>query len=174
MAEAIQDPGLPRRANIIGVGLIGGSVALGLRDQGWVVYGEDRDPAVDQLAIELGVIDEIGFHPDAEVTFVATPVGGVVEAVERALADSTGIVTDVGSVKTAIARSISHPRFVAGHPMAGSEQDGVTGARLGLFNNANVGADADRGDQRCGVYDRAPGGQTSRCRGRFDGTRDTR
>ena len=126
----------PRRANIIGIGLIGGSVALALRDLGWHVSGEDLDPAVHDLAIQLGVVDAIGLDPDAEITFVATPVGGVVDAVERALADTTGVVTDVGSVKAAIATAIDAPRFVAGHPMAGSEQDGVTGARPGLFRNA--------------------------------------
>ena len=125
-----------RRANIIGVGLIGGSIALGLREVGWHVTGEDRDPATNALAIELAVLDKIGFDADAEITFVATPVGAVVEAAQRALAASTGVVTDVGSVKADIAHTIADPRFVAGHPMAGSEQDGVTGARPGLFNNA--------------------------------------
>jgi prephenate dehydrogenase len=125
-----------RRANVIGVGLIGGSVALGLREAGWRVSGDDRDQATCELAIELGVIDAIGLDPDAEITFVATPVGGVVEAAERALAETSGVVTDVGSVKAGIAAAITDPRFVAGHPMAGSEQDGVTGARPGLFRNA--------------------------------------
>lgn len=125
-----------RRANIIGVGLIGGSVALALRSQGWHVSGDDRDAATLDLALQLEVIDATGIDPSAEITFVATPVGGVVEAAERALAETSGIVTDVGSVKQAIALAIDNPRFVAGHPMAGSEQDGVAGARPGLFNNA--------------------------------------
>ncbi|MBT5757688.1 MAG: prephenate dehydrogenase/arogenate dehydrogenase family protein, partial [Acidimicrobiaceae bacterium] len=55
-----------RRANIIGVGLIGGSIALGLREIGWHVTGEDRDPATNALAIELAVLDKIGFDADAE------------------------------------------------------------------------------------------------------------
>jgi len=123
-------------ANVIGVGLIGGSVALGLRELGWHVTGEDRDEAVNKLAIELGVLDEVGLNPAADITFVATPVGGVVDAAHQALAGTTGVVTDVGSVKAAIADSIDDPRFIAGHPMAGSEQDGVAGARPGLFRNA--------------------------------------
>lgn len=61
---------------------------------------------------------------------------GVADAVQRALAETAGVVTDVGSVKAEIAAAISDPRFVAGHPMAGSEQDGVAGARPGLFRNA--------------------------------------
>ena len=124
-----------RRANIIGVGLIGGSIALGLRELGWHVTGEDCDSATNELAMELDVVDAIGFDPDAEITFIATPAGGIIEAARRALNDSNGIVTDVGSVKEDIARAVDHPRFVAGHPMAGSEQDGVAGARPGLFRN---------------------------------------
>jgi len=125
-----------RRANVVGVGLIGGSVALGLREQGWHVTGQDRDAATTALALELGVLDAVGFDEHAEISFIATPVGGVVEAAQAALEASTGVVTDVGSVKADIAAAIAHPRFVAGHPMAGSEQDGVTGARPGLFNNS--------------------------------------
>lgn len=130
------DTSAPRRANIIGVGLIGGSVALALRDLGWHVSGTDRDTTVTDLAMELGVLDTVGLDADAEITFIATPVGGVVEAVGRALVETTGVVTDVGSVKADIALAITDPRFVAGHPMAGSEQDGVAGARPGLFANA--------------------------------------
>jgi len=126
----------PRRANIVGIGLIGGSIALGLREQGWHVCGQDRDTATNALAIELDVVDEIGFDPAADVTFIATTPGSIVEAAKTALAATTGVVTDVGSVKEAIAAAIDHPRFVAGHPMAGSEQDGVAGARPGLFTNA--------------------------------------
>lgn len=125
-----------RRANIIGVGLIGGSIALGLRSHGWHVTGQDSDDATMSLARELEAVDAVGFDTQAEITFVATPVGGVVQAANYALAESRGVVTDVGSVKADIAAAITDPRFVAGHPMAGSEQDGVAGARPGLFNNA--------------------------------------
>lgn len=125
-----------RRANIIGVGLIGGSIGLALRDLGWKVTGDDIDPTIAVLAIELGVIDEIGLDPGAEITFVATPVGRVTGEVERALEETSGVVSDVGSVKAPIAEAIEDSRFVAGHPMAGSEQDGVAGARPGLFRNA--------------------------------------
>jgi prephenate dehydrogenase len=125
-----------RRANIIGVGLIGGSIALGLREQGWHVTGQDQDAATTDLAMQLDVLDAVGFDDHAEITFVATPVGKVVEAAQAALAASSGVVTDVGSVKADIAATITNPRFVAGHPMAGSEQDGVNGARPGLFRNA--------------------------------------
>lgn len=125
-----------RRANIIGVGLIGGSVALGLKDLGWHVSGDDQDPAVLDLALELHAIDAIGIDPAAEITFVATPVSGVAAAAARALELTKGFVTDVGSVKGPIADAMTDGRFIAGHPMAGSEQDGVAGARPGMFRNA--------------------------------------
>ena len=52
----------------------------------------------------------------------------VADQVKRALAETTGVVTDVGSVKGAICAAIDDPRFVGGHPMAGSELDGLDGA----------------------------------------------
>ena len=75
----------PRRASIIGTGLVGGSIGLALRAQGWTVTGSDRDPAAAARALELGAIDAIGLDPDSEVTVVAVPVRGVVEEVRRAL-----------------------------------------------------------------------------------------
>lgn len=124
------------RANVIGTGLIGGSIALALRDLGWHVSGEDGQPDRAEDALTLGAIDAIGLDPDAEFTFVAVPVNGVVAQVERALARTSGVVTDVGSVKASIADAIPDSRFVPGHPMAGSEQDGVKGARADLFRGA--------------------------------------
>jgi prephenate dehydrogenase len=126
----------PRRASIIGTGLIGGSVGLALRAQGWAVSGIDRDPAAAQRALELGAIDAIGLDPDADLTVVAVPVQAVAPAVRQALAETRGVVTDVGSVKAGIVAEISDPRFVGGHPMAGSEQLGVDGASPDLFEGA--------------------------------------
>jgi prephenate dehydrogenase len=99
-----------RRAAVVGTGLIGGSIGLALRRRGW--------------------------HRDAEITFLATPVQTVVEAAQAALAGTTGVVTDVGSVKASIMAAVSDPRFVGGHPMAGSEQEGVDGADPDLFAGA--------------------------------------
>ncbi len=125
-----------RSANVIGLGLIGGSIALALRARGWCVSGDDIDADTVRIAIERGVIDRAGVDPDAEITFVAVPVLSSPEQVERALADTSGPVTDVGSVKGPISRSCDHPRFVGGHPMAGSELDGLDGADGDLFNGA--------------------------------------
>ncbi|MGK2930499.1 MAG: prephenate dehydrogenase/arogenate dehydrogenase family protein [Acidimicrobiales bacterium] len=124
------------RANIIGVGLIGGSIGAALRRAGWHVSGIDDDAARSARALDLGVVDEIGLDPDAEITFVASPVRSIAEAAAKALAGTLGLVTDVGSVKAPIVTAVDDPRFVGGHPMAGSEQEGVDGADPDLFEGA--------------------------------------
>jgi len=124
------------RANIIGTGLVGGSIGLALRELGWFVSGEDQNAEYASDAVSVGAIDAIGLDAAADITFVAVPVNAVAAQVERALVRTTGVVTDVGSVKASVANTISDSRFVPGHPMAGSEQDGVKGARADLFRGA--------------------------------------
>ncbi len=127
---------MSRRAGIVGLGLVGGSVGLALRERGWWVVGNDVSDSARAEAVELGVIDEIGDPSRAEVTFVATPVGAIVPAVREALDAGADLVTDVGSVKLPVVSGIDDPRFVGGHPMAGSEHSGVRGARADLFHGA--------------------------------------
>ncbi|MEQ1787207.1 MAG: prephenate dehydrogenase/arogenate dehydrogenase family protein, partial [Acidimicrobiales bacterium] len=125
-----------RRAAVVGTGLIGGSIGLALRRRGWHVTGFDHDDATAARALELGALDAVGRDPDAELTFLATPVRAVVDAATVALAAGPGIVTDVGSVKASIVEGVGDPRFIGGHPMAGSEQDGIDGADADLFAGA--------------------------------------
>jgi prephenate dehydrogenase len=125
-----------RRANIAGLGLIGGSIGLALTERGWTVGGDDLDPQRVQRAIQMGVIAQAGLRPDADITFVCTPVLAVVDLVKRALAETGGVVTDVGSVKSGVATAIDDARFVGGHPMAGSELDGLDGADGTMFEGA--------------------------------------
>tara|TARA_Y100001936_G_scaffold80801_2_gene79380 strand:+ start:8036 stop:9103 length:1068 start_codon:yes stop_codon:yes gene_type:complete len=125
-----------RRGQIIGTGLIGGSVALALGEAGWHVTGVDIDPQRAERAKEIGVIDAIGIDSEAELTVVAVPAGALEVEIRNALNQTKGMVTDTGSVKTMVARNIDDPRFVPGHPMAGSEQDGVDGADQGIFKGA--------------------------------------
>ncbi len=125
-----------RRAHVVGLGLIGGSVALALRDAGWRVTGEDRDPQAVATARQRGVVDDGGLDVDVDLVVVATPAGSVVEVVDRVLSvltRSDAIVTDVAGVKSHIVESIRDPRFLGGHPMAGSEQRGVAASRGDLF-----------------------------------------
>jgi prephenate dehydrogenase len=126
-----------RRAAVIGTGLIGGSLGLALRSRGWHVTGRDVDPARADQALALGALDATGVDPDAEITFIATPVGFAAHEAEAvlALADlrPDAVVTDVAGVKVPVTDAVRHPRFVGGHPMAGSEQLGVAGADGDLF-----------------------------------------
>lgn len=126
----------PRRANIVGLGLIGGSIGRALVERGWTVHGVDRDPARAERAVTVRAIHEVGLDEQAEITFVATPVLSLAEEVGVALRSTTGVVTDVGSVKGVVAGSVSDPRFVGGHPMAGSELDGLDGADPSMFEGA--------------------------------------
>ena len=125
-----------KKANVFGLGLIGGSLALALADAGYEVGGHDSDKSKIDVALEREIISFPGLYSDAEVTFVATPVGTVAQAVTESLDLTTGVVTDVGSVKASISSQISDPRFVPGHPMAGSELDGLDGADASMFAGA--------------------------------------
>ena len=129
---------MSRRATVVGVGLIGGSIGLALRERGWHISGVDTDSGCLDRALELGAIDTIGWDSEAEITFVATPVSTVASLVKEALTTSpSGVVTDAGSVKNPIVQEIEDQRFIGGHPMAGSEQEGVDGASATMFANAN-------------------------------------
>jgi prephenate dehydrogenase len=124
---------------VTGLGLVGTSIALALRERGWHVTGRDLDESRARRARELGAVDELGVDRLASVAFVATPVAAIAGEVEALLAgDLSGelVVTDVGGVKGPIVAEISHPRFVGGHPMAGSEQEGPDGADPDLFAGA--------------------------------------
>ncbi len=126
----------PRTANVLGLGLIGGSVAVALRGLGWRVCGTDRDPARVQQALDREIVSMGELDPNADVTFVAVPPKAMIAEVQRALQTTAGLVTDVGSVKSAVCEAITDPRFVGGHPMAGSELEGLDGADPELFAGA--------------------------------------
>jgi prephenate dehydrogenase len=126
---------------VVGVGLIGGSVGLAARERlGATVRGVD--PRADE-AVALGAIHsahrELGDALDgADAAFVAVPVDQLEETVRAVLAEAprTCVVTDVGSTKRAVVRAAGDPRFVGGHPLAGSEAAGVAHARADLFDGA--------------------------------------
>jgi len=134
------ETGARRRALVVGTGLIGGSIALGLRRRGWHVSGLDADEDRLRAALAAGVIDAAGEDLQAEVVFVAVPAASVA-AVSRTILAEEGrpvdaVVTDVSGVKTAIVEASDDPRFIGGHPMAGSEQTGLQGADPELFVGA--------------------------------------
>ncbi len=119
-------------------GLIGGSIGLGPARAGLARHRpRSRRAHRPHGLVELGALDAVGDDAEAEITFVATPVG----ADRRARSPTPwprppGLVTDVGSVKTPMLDLMADPRYVGGHPMAGSELEGVDGARADLFEGA--------------------------------------
>ena len=133
---------------LVGTGLIGASLGLALRRAGVTVRGFDQDPACLARAVERGAVDSAAgtlaeVMAGAGAAFVAVPVSGVAGAVRAALEAGVAAVSDVGSVKAAVVRSVEAgvPAtdtvcFVGGHPMAGSDQDGVEGADADLFAGA--------------------------------------
>jgi prephenate dehydrogenase len=110
---------------VVGVGLIGGSVGLAARARlGATVRGVD--PNAD-AALARGAIDsahgDLGDALDgADVAFVAVPVDRLAQVVSDVLraAPERCVVTDVGSTKRAVVQAAHDPRFVGGHPLAGS------------------------------------------------------
>lgn len=130
---------LGREAVVIGTGLIGGSVGLALKRAGWRVSGSDSAPETQDEALSIGAIDALAGPAEfdtADLVVVATPVGQVADLVMKALSQSSAAVTDVGSTKASICAAIDSERFVGGHPMAGSELDGIVGARPEMFDGA--------------------------------------
>jgi prephenate dehydrogenase len=136
-----------KRVGIVGTGLVGASVGLALRRDQVAVRGYDADPARAAAARDLGALDEVGpdlaaVAEDADLVVVAVPVGAIAELAVAALDAGAAAVTDVGSVKAPIVDAVEADRpalaarFVGGHPMAGSEQDGLEGADPDLFVGA--------------------------------------
>ncbi len=134
---------------VVGLGLLGGSVALAARERGVVarVAGAGRRRAPLEAALERGVVDEIGSVEEAvagaDLVVLATPVGSMARTLEAAaphLAPGT-IVTDVGSVKGPLADTLpgllpQGVAYVGAHPMAGSHEKGNAHARADLFEGA--------------------------------------
>ncbi|MGH2867949.1 MAG: prephenate dehydrogenase/arogenate dehydrogenase family protein [Solirubrobacteraceae bacterium] len=132
------------RVAVIGVGLIGGSVALAARERlGATVCGYDRSEQALHRARQRGAVDTVAASveeavAEAEAVFVAVPVGGLPDLVGEALAGAPAdcVITDVGSTKRAVVAAHDDPRFVGGHPLAGAENSGVEHARSDLFEGA--------------------------------------
>ena len=131
---------------IIGVGLIGGSFALDLKQYiaGVRVLGIDQNEAHLTDALELGIIDQIGDFSslvDADLVVLAIPVNAALEVLPEVLnlISDQAVVIDMGSTKEAICKAVStHPKrsqFLATHPIAGTEFSGPSAAIKGLFEN---------------------------------------
>ena len=144
---------LVERLVVVGLGLIGGSFAKGLRARGVCreVVGVDLDPQARRMAVKLGVVDRCEERlaaacEGADVIMLAVPI----LAMERVLGElarldlGDAVLTDAGSAKGNVVRAADAAfggvpaRFVPGHPIAGSEQSGVEAANGELFKRHKV------------------------------------
>lgn len=143
---------LVKKLAIFGVGLIGGSFALALKQAGAVreVVGFGRNAATLADAVILGIIDRIGEDlielADADLVLLAVPVGqmaGVMARIAPHLGKST-VITDGGSTKRDVTRharenlGVHLSNFVPAHPIAGAENSGPSAARADLFEGKKV------------------------------------
>ena len=142
-----------RHLAVIGLGLIGGSFARALRAAGQVgrISGYDADPHQRETALRLGVVDAIAESAadavrDADVVLLAVPVLHTGEALRACWSAmrADAVLTDVGSTKQSVLEEVRRvcgelpPRFVPGHPIAGTEKSGVAHSQAELFRNHRV------------------------------------
>ncbi|WP_117883793.1 prephenate dehydrogenase [Aureibaculum luteum] len=130
---------------VIGLGLIGGSMAIDLKKYGnYHIIGIDRNVNHTSKALELGIIDEIGTDStlaEADVVIVAVPADAIPPVTKSVLdqINENTLVFDVGSVKGQVCNQVKeHPNrknYVAAHPIAGTEFSGPEAAFSGLFTN---------------------------------------
>jgi len=136
-----------RSAAVIGLGLIGGSVARDLVERGVRVLGWDRDPDTVRDALRDGGIHE-ALEPGLEGTeavdlvVLAVPVTAAPDVLRQVRPHPGALLTDVGSTKESIVRAAENAglgeRFVGSHPLAGDHRSGWIASRTGLFRDARV------------------------------------
>lgn len=149
---------------VVGTGLIGGSIAAAATGLGVDVVVADLDERRSAEAVRRGYARNVAILSlddtlpiglsgidvaEIDLVVIATPARSVAGLAQRFLAAGARAVTDVGSVKAEIMDRVADPRFVGGHPMAGSEQLGLDGVRADMFQGAvwvltpHADADAD-------------------------------
>ena len=138
-----------RSAAIVGLGLIGGSLARDLAERGVHVRAYDADPQHLASALREGFVADamdasLSGVCDADVIIVAVPVDAATEVLRRIepFAANARLITDVGSTKARIVALADElglaSRFVGSHPLAGDHRSGWDASRTGLFSNARV------------------------------------
>jgi prephenate dehydrogenase len=126
---------------VAGLGLIGGSAGMALRRRGWRVRFLDPHVTLDD-AQRAGAADERveTLTADADLILLATPVDVAVEQLRNL--DTKAVVTSAGSVMRAL-RDVARGTFIAGHPLAGSQQRGLGAAKADLFEGKPWFVDGD-------------------------------
>jgi prephenate dehydrogenase len=153
------------KLGVIGLGLIGGSMAIDLKRRGFAaeVLGVDADPVNASAAEKMGLVDRVVSFDEcvdsSDLVIVAVPVGAALRLLPMVLDrfERTGaadkIVIDVCSTKEQLARQVKyHPlrsRYVASHPMSGTEYSGPWAAKSGLFDGrAGIICDSQESDAK--------------------------
>ena len=137
------------RAAVIGLGLIGGSIARELASRGIWVRGFDENRDSLDAAVAAGVVNEalessLQGTRDADIIIIAVPVDAAIGVLERVgpHAKAGALITDVGSTKSRIVAAAERlglgERFVGSHPLAGDHRSGWEASRLGLFRDSRV------------------------------------
>jgi prephenate dehydrogenase len=132
---------------IVGLGLMGGSLALALRDRCQVLLAIDPDPETLDLARRRHIVDQLSpdpasLLPQADVIILAAPVNAILETIENlpSLHPGSPVVIDLGSSKTQICQALDDlpARFdpIGGHPMCGKETSSLVNAEASLFQGA--------------------------------------
>ncbi|MEP2776824.1 MAG: prephenate dehydrogenase/arogenate dehydrogenase family protein [Luteolibacter sp.] len=156
-----------QRISVLGGGVLGGSIVLALRNKADLRLWIRRPEAVEAAqasGIDCATGDLAEAVSGAELVILAVPVGAMPDLLEKAIAaglPADCVVTDVGSVKQTPHRSLasvlekSGNPFIGSHPMAGSEQNGLSAARAGLFDKAACLLTNDSGasDDLCGALE---------------------
>jgi prephenate dehydrogenase len=133
---------------IVGLGLMGGSLALALKGKCAALYGVDADRGTLELARAKQVVDRADgdpsqLLPEADLIILATPVQAIIHFIQKLplLIQAPCIVMDLGSTKKTIVRAMSGlpQNFdpVGGHPICGKEKLGLENAEAGLFQNSS-------------------------------------
>jgi prephenate dehydrogenase len=134
------------KVGIIGLGLIGGSIAIDLKRKGYAhqVLGVEADSVNASAALKIGLVDRAvqveECVAESDIIILAVPVGAAARLLPQVLdmVDDTKTVTDVCSTKELLVKTVKdHPmrrRYVASHPMAGTEYSGPWAAMPGLFD----------------------------------------
>ncbi|WP_415397985.1 prephenate dehydrogenase [Sulfurimonas sp. CS5] len=132
---------------IVGLGLMGGSLALSLKKLDFVdkIVGNDHNIEHQKQALELGLVSEIVDFKEVknyDVIFLAIPVDGVISALKSLIdIDKNTTIIDLGSTKSKIVSSIPssiRKNFIAAHPMTGTENFGPQAAIEGLYDDQVV------------------------------------
>ncbi|MGL5832264.1 MAG: prephenate/arogenate dehydrogenase [Waterburya sp.] len=132
------------KIGIVGLGLIGGSLAIDLRSQGHQIYGIARQTKTCEIALSQGITDEasseVAILAPTEVIIICTPIQAIAPTIKQIIPHISPetIITDVGSVKQPIVEecSLLWQNFIGGHPMAGTTASGIEAAVANLFTGA--------------------------------------